>query len=545
MQTQLLQPSLREQDQGLFFSTPELSQRLDFLRHLTENSDFIPLMKGGEGTGKTFMANRLQALAGENWILCRIEATPALHPNKLLAQCARCFGIRNSQGRLLEELIHGLDDLRLAGRLAVILVDDAHLLPPETLVFLFGLHGQTGGDFPLVRIVLFADPQIDDVLAAPRFESVDLDKLHTLQIPRLKAQQIPNFVKYTLGETGEAATAPLPMDEVIRLYRQSGGVPGRLVELIGTEVFGTGAVKAGPRRPLPVKLTAGLLGMGLLVSLVLVYQDEINRLVDPRGTPDRTGPLRAPDAPSAAPTGKGRQENSPDAGRPDAARIRPLNPSPAKAPQPKATAKPSPTIQGSPAEAPLAVSVQADSQPGLQTPKPAQPAEPVVQPAPVSAVRPATPAPVQGASAQGKVVKKPAATVAPPVRAAAQPVPVASARTAPRPEEPPPAPADKGWRREAWLLAQNPEAYTIQLIGVRDEATLGRFIERHGLQDKAVYYASGGKDKQPWFSLLYGVYPDRKAAEAGRRGLPAELRKKDVWYRRLDAVQNEIRDIAR
>ncbi len=95
------------------------------------------------------------------------------------------------------------------------------------------------------------------------------------------------------------------------------------------------------------------------------------------------------------------------------------------------------------------------------------------------------------------------------------------------------------------MLAQNPEAYTIQLIGVRDEATLGRFIERHGLQDKAVYYASGGKDKQPWFSLLYGVYPDRKAAEAGRRGLPAELRKKDVWYRRLDAVQNEIRDIAR
>ncbi len=536
MQTQLLQPSLREQDRGLFFSTPELSQRLDFLRHLTENSDFIPLMKGGEGTGKTYMANRLQALAGENWILCRIEATPALHPNKLLAQCARCFGVRYSPGRLLEELIHGLDDLRLAGRLAVILVDDAHLLPPETLVFLFGLHGQPGGDFPLVRIVLFADPQIDDVLAAPRFESVDLDKLHTLQIPRLKAQQIPNFVKYTLGETGEGAADPLSMDEVIRLYRQSGGVPGRLVELIGTEVFGKGAVKAGSRRPLPLKLTAGLLGMGLLVSLVLVYQDEINRLVEPRGTREQAGPIKAPDAPPAASVGEDRREESPDAGRPAPARIRPLNPSPSQAPQPRATTQAQPPMQGSPADALPSVSAQAVP----QTPEPAQPAEPSAQAAPVVEVRPATPAPAQGASDKGDGVKKPTAAAArTPVGSAAP------ARTASGPEAPPAAPVDKGWRGEAWLLAQNPEAYTIQLIGVRDEDTLGRFIERHGLQDKAVYYASGGKDKQPWFSLLYGVYPDRKAAEAGRRSLPAELSKKDVWYRRLDAVQNEIRDIVR
>ncbi len=81
----------------------------------------------------------------------------------------------------------------------------------------------------------------------------------------------------------------------------------------------------------------------------------------------------------------------------------------------------------------------------------------------------------------------------------------------------------------------------MQLLGVREEATLARFIERYGLQDKALYYESRSKGKQPWFSLLYGVYPDRKAAQAGRRKLPAALRKKDFWFRRLDAVQSEIR----
>ena len=424
MQTQWLQPSPGEQDQGTFFSTPELSQRLDFLRHLTENSDFIPLIKGGEGAGKTYMANRLQALAGENWILCRVEATPALHPNKLLAQCARCFGVKHAQGRLLEELIRGLDDLRLTGRLAVIMVDDAHLLPPETLVFLFGLHAQPGGDFPLVRVVLFADPQLDDVLAAPRFEAVVLDKLHTLQIPRLKAQQIPNFVKYTLGETGEGVADSLPMDEVIRLYRESGGIPGRLVELIGAEVFGKGAVKAGPRRPLPVKSIAGLVGMGLLVSVVLVYQDDINRLVEPQGPVDEARPIPGSDAgPVASATGDPPQASS-GARRPAAARIGPLSPPPAEAPPTRPARGPGPPLQGAPVESLPAVSAEAAPAPVVQRQKTPGLSAPVAQVAPTVEAGPTEPGRAQEAPAKGGGAKKPGALPSKgPVRAAAKPAP--------------------------------------------------------------------------------------------------------------------------
>jgi len=524
MPTHLLQPRPQEPGQEFFFSTPELAQRLDFLRHLTENSDYVPLIKGGAGTGKTYMANRLQTLAGENWMLCRFEAKPELHPNELLAQCARCFGVKQSQsqGRLLEDLIHSLDDLRLAGRLPVILVDDAHALPPETLVFLFRLHAQPGGDFPLVRVVLFADPRIDDVLAAPQFESVDLQKLHTLEIPRLKAQQVAKFMKHALGDNEGVTNDSLSVDEVIRLHRTSGGVPGRLVELIEEEMSRRGVVKAGPRRRLPLKWLAGLAAMILLVSVVLMYQDDINRLFESQGSADQTLPI--PDGDPVALPVEGPREVLQDARRPDSPGIQLFNPPSDEVPRAKARPGPPPPTKGPLPDQPPRISAPTDE---AGQGKPAQ-----TPPAPRPPER------------QGAVKKPPAAFETPP-RSAPKPANVTPAKIPSGPARSPATPTDKGWRREAWLLAQNPQAYTMQLLGVREEATLAQFIERYGLQDKALYYESRGKGKQPWFSLLYGVYPDRKAAEAGRRKLPAALRKKDVWFRRLDAVQSEIRDSAR
>ena len=62
----------------LFFSSPELTQCTDLLRHLTENTDLIPLVKGDEGAGKTTLLFRFQSLAADNWSVCRIDANPTV-----------------------------------------------------------------------------------------------------------------------------------------------------------------------------------------------------------------------------------------------------------------------------------------------------------------------------------------------------------------------------------------------------------------------------------------------------------------------------------
>ncbi len=101
-------------------------------------------------------------------------------------------------------------------------------------------------------------------------------------------------------------------------------------------------------------------------------------------------------------------------------------------------------------------------------------------------------------------------------------------------------------RREAWLLAQNPAGYTIQLLGVRNEQSLLAFVADHRLDStgQVAYYRSrfrGGI----WFPLVYGAYPTVDAARGAIAGLPQQIRKTSPWIRKMSAVHAEIRKAAK
>jgi DamX protein len=92
---------------------------------------------------------------------------------------------------------------------------------------------------------------------------------------------------------------------------------------------------------------------------------------------------------------------------------------------------------------------------------------------------------------------------------------------------------------EAWLLRQNPSAFTLQLIGVQDEAGVSRFLERYKLPGQTAYFRTSRQGK-PWFPVLYGVFPNRDAAVAAKDRLPESLKRSGVWPRSLESVQKEI-----
>ena len=95
-------------------------------------------------------------------------------------------------------------------------------------------------------------------------------------------------------------------------------------------------------------------------------------------------------------------------------------------------------------------------------------------------------------------------------------------------------------RREAWLLKQEPDAYTLQLIGLGDERAVNGFIERHRLSSDVAYFRSN-RDGAPWYSVLYGLYPNRDAATTAQATLPAKVGR-GVWLRTLGSVQQAIRE---
>ena len=95
---------------------------------------------------------------------------------------------------------------------------------------------------------------------------------------------------------------------------------------------------------------------------------------------------------------------------------------------------------------------------------------------------------------------------------------------------------------ETWLLSQESSRYTIQIMGVRDDALLFDFVNRNQLleQNEIAYYQTIFKGK-PWFQLLYGIYPDKRAAQSAADAFPPKIRKSLPWIRRLSGVQAAIR----
>jgi DamX protein len=96
--------------------------------------------------------------------------------------------------------------------------------------------------------------------------------------------------------------------------------------------------------------------------------------------------------------------------------------------------------------------------------------------------------------------------------------------------------------RETWLLSQESSRYTIQIMGVRDDALLFDFVNRNQLleQNEIAYYQTTFQGR-PWFQLLYGIYPSKRAAQSAADAFPPKIRKSSPWIRRLSGVQKAIR----
>ena len=110
-------------------------------------------------------------------------------------------------------------------------------------------------------------------------------------------------------------------------------------------------------------------------------------------------------------------------------------------------------------------------------------------------------------------------------------VEIASA-TAPEPE-----PEDPVWRDEAWIAAQDPDHYTIQVMALSDLDLLKEQVEGfESLAPFAIYTVQ--KSTSPLHVLVQGSYPDVNAARAAQNSFPRKIQRKDrLWIRRFEMVQ--------
>jgi DamX protein len=99
---------------------------------------------------------------------------------------------------------------------------------------------------------------------------------------------------------------------------------------------------------------------------------------------------------------------------------------------------------------------------------------------------------------------------------------------------------DARLKNAKWVMQQNPEHFTLQLVTGRQQATIDRFIAQHGLQPTALAYFYSIRNEKNWHNLIYGVYADRSTANAAIKQLPPELADVNPWIRQFRSIQAEI-----
>jgi hypothetical protein len=97
------------------------------------------------------------------------------------------------------------------------------------------------------------------------------------------------------------------------------------------------------------------------------------------------------------------------------------------------------------------------------------------------------------------------------------------------------APRPSGPRDEAWVRAQHPDHYTVQVAAAPRETPIAALTRTPGLQGLAVY-VDATRGGHPWFIALYGSYPSPTEAEAAIEALDPALLGNRPWVRSFRSV---------
>ena len=92
---------------------------------------------------------------------------------------------------------------------------------------------------------------------------------------------------------------------------------------------------------------------------------------------------------------------------------------------------------------------------------------------------------------------------------------------------------------EAWLLAQNPDDYTLQLLATHSEDRLRAYLGKHRVTERMVCFGFL-RDGEQWFAAVHGAYPSKARARSSIATLPPELGERPPWIRSFGGIQELV-----
>jgi len=494
-----------------FFDGANRGATLDALIYAVTHDEGIVKVSGEVGSGKTMLCRVLMERLPENVTIIYL-ANPSLSRDDILYAIADELRLNVPASARNSVVMRALQDHLIKsfgeGRQVVVLIDEAHAMPVETLEEIRLLSNLEANRNKLLQLVLFGQPELNDILARPDMRQLKERITHNFGLEPLVRDDITNYLDFRMRAAGYRGPSVFSPPALKLIAQSSLGLTRRINILADKSLlaaFSAGSHQIGPKEIKAAirdcefseatyggkaanKMRAlgigALLGIGVLVGIIWLVTASRN---------DIGAPVAAPVAATVAP-----QLPAGTAGTGGGAPAVAVN-SPPAGPATPMTA-PSAATSGSSASTPAAALPEAAAPPPAPTatagpplPSTAAPAEPVI----------AAPSP------------------------AASPAPKAGPLTLARLEA-----------GRIWLEKLPNDRWFIQLFATDADRhgeieVLLRKLSSSRIEMDSIHVYFSELSGKPRYGITYGEYSTRDEAAAAIRALPKPLRAGKPYPRQI------------
>jgi type II secretory pathway predicted ATPase ExeA len=240
-------PFRKTPDPRYLFLNDTYEEALERLVFAVEEVE-LALLTGEVGSGKTLLTRALVDRLGDRYEVGMI-LNPRLSPRQFLQAAARELGIgepRFHANDLLEQIHGRLLELDGQGRAALLIVDEAHLIPGKpTFEEIRLLTNFQLDDRNLVAIVLVGQPELRERLRHRAYRALTQRIGVTFDLVPLGIEDTRGYLAHRVAVAGGAR--PLFTESaIVRLHAAAGGIP-RVLNQLATQALLEGMAR-GARR---------------------------------------------------------------------------------------------------------------------------------------------------------------------------------------------------------------------------------------------------------------------------------------------------------
>jgi MSHA biogenesis protein MshM len=213
-----------------FFSGGNRGPTLDALIYAITQDEGIVKVTGEVGSGKTMLCRMLLERLPDHVEILYL-ANPSLSRLEILGAIADELGIP-TDGKATHSLTRALQDALIeryaTGKRVVVLIDEAHAMPAESLEEIRLLSNLESKANKLLQIALFAQPELDDRLAANDMRQLRERITQHFSLAPLKPQDVATYIEFRLRAAGYRGPNPFTEQAVKLIAELSVGLSRRI-----------------------------------------------------------------------------------------------------------------------------------------------------------------------------------------------------------------------------------------------------------------------------------------------------------------------------